>query len=390
MPGRAGCSNSFHEMRIINLVDRLDRVNFGIWNAAIATASELELRHGIASEVWFPQSTHEAKEEELRGVLARPLQRLDPEGLQATSQAAGLDPSRDLIVSHGCWQYPTRWARILANQGFVWVAVPHGMLEPWSVSQKRLRKWVYFHLLEKPALRRAQAIRAVGQPEMKRLRQRFGNTTCWIPNGVASRKDASKPKPEGKTFLFMARLHHKKGVLPLVQGWAGSSLANRDGYVLKLAGPDDGALQPLQTWLKDHAGIRNITYLGPVYGADKEILLQESHFYVLPSFSEGFPTSVLEAMQFGLVPLISDGCNFPDAFSEGHAIRVEPDPDHVRQGLEAAAGLDEEAYARRSARSRTFIETHYTHSRLADQQAELYRRLLSPSVSARTGMAKAL
>ena len=40
-----------------------------------------------------------------------------------------------------------------------WVAVPHGMLEPWSLSQKRLKKWMYLHLVESPMLRRAHAIK---------------------------------------------------------------------------------------------------------------------------------------------------------------------------------------------------------------------------------------
>ena len=363
-------------MRIINLVDRLDRVNFGIWNAAIATASELQRRHGIHSEVWFPASDSQIDTSELGGAAPRALDQLNLEGLRAARRAASLDPLHDVIVSHGCWQYPTRWGRLLAGDGFIWVAVPHGMLEPWSVSQKRLRKWVYFHLMEKPALRRADAIRAVGQPERTRLQGRFGDRTCWIANGVAARSYPLPEKPTGRTFLFMARLHHKKGILPLVQGWARSSLARREDCRLLLAGPDDGALKPLQEWLAAHPELGNLHYLGPVYGADKQRLLEESHFYVLPSFSEGFPTSVLEAMQFGLIPLISDGCNFPDAFTEGHALPMEPSAVSVRAALETAGGMPTAAMRGRSEAASGFIENNYTHHRLADQQAELYERLI--------------
>ena len=368
-------------MRIINIVDRLDRVNFGIWNAAIATVRNLQENHGIASEIWFPEETREAAEEELNGARPRGLPALDRDALEAAVLDARLDPARDVIVSHGCWQYPTRWGQLLKRRGYAWLAVPHGMLEAWSLSQKRIRKILYFHVLEKRALLLADRIRAVGQPERVNLRKVFGERVVWIPNGVPSRAGTRNEgvKANGRIFLFMARLHHKKGIIPLLEAWKASSLADRTDCELKIAGPDDGELVALERFLKENKAMSNVRYLGPVYGDEKAKLLQRSHFYVLPSHSEGFPTSVLEAMQAGMVPIITPGCNFPEAIEAGPGIAIRTDVPSIQAGLEQALALKDADYATVSRLAVELIESRYTHSRIAEEQAELHWSLLPSS-----------
>lgn len=371
-------------MRIINLVDRLDKVNFGIWNAAIATARELERDFGQRSEIWYPVWTRESEDLDLNGAEPRALDRLDLASLDGYAREAGLNPGEDVIVSHGCWQYPTRWGKMLKGQGFAWLAVPHGMLESWSLSQKRFRKWIYYRMVEKRALWTADRIRAVGKPEFTNLEQRFGDKMIWIPNGVRSLGGVANPpeKPPLRTVLFMARLHHKKGLLPLVQGWKASRLCNDDRYRLVIAGPDDGELPALNAFLRANKDLRNVDYVGPVYGADKEQLLRESRFYILPSHSEGFPTSVLEAMQNGLVPLISGGCNFPEVLTGNLAIRVEPDTASVRDGLNRLPDIDEGSLVAWAKKGADFIEKHYTYATIAARQAELHTALLGRTPNA--------
>jgi glycosyltransferase involved in cell wall biosynthesis len=366
-------------MRLINLVDRLDRVNFGIWNAAISTASELLDQHGMVSEIWYPEQTREAEEADLNGAIPRGLEDLGADGFRRAVAAAGLNPETDLIISHGCWQYPSRWGHRLKKMGFAWVAVPHGMLESWSVSQKRLRKAVYYRLVERPALKQADRIRAVGKPEYARLREQFADRTVWIPNGVRSLPDLNRSGDvsEKRVFLFMARLHHKKGIMALLEAWKTSSLSADPACQLKIAGPDDGQLAAVQAFLGKHDRIRNIAYLGAVYGREKEALLKDSHFYVLPSHSEGFPTSVLEGMQYGLVPIISPGCNFPDVFEHQLGFRVEPEVQSIRVALERAQEMEAAEIRELSQKARLFIEMHYTHSTIAQQQADLYAVLLN-------------
>lgn len=363
-------------MRVINIVDRLDRVNFGIWNAAVSTARELKQQFAIDSEIWYPKSTEEAGAEELNGAFPRPLSLTGKEELAAKIAEARLAKRDDIIVTHGCWQYPTRWGKLLHEKGFLWMAVPHGMLEPWSISQKPVRKWLYLNLLEKRYLRRADKIRAVAKPEFDRLAGIFGRSVVWIPNGIEA-QDESPPEEKELAclnFLFMGRLHHKKGIMPLLEGWVKSSLALRSDCSLKIAGPDDGELGKLRACLNRKGMAKNVEYLGPVYGLNKRKLLETSHFFILPSYSEGFPTSVLEAMHHGLIPLISKGCNFPEILESGLAIEVEPDPSIVADALDHAVTLGPDDLLLRRKRVSSFIYNNFTHRIIAQKQKEAYQK----------------
>ena len=173
----------------------------------------------------------------------------------------------------------------------------------------------------------------------------------------------------------MARLHHKKGVVPLAEAWINSSLFNQENIELLIAGPDDGELSKIKQLLAQHTNA-NVRYIGAVYGEDKEALLKKAHFYVLPSFSEGFPTSVLEAMQFGVIPLISRGCNFPEVFKHNLGIEVQPAIGSIRQGLEEAMKMNKDQMQKLSLDNTVFVNGHYTLSAIAKQQYELYSSLL--------------
>ncbi|MGB3616883.1 MAG: glycosyltransferase, partial [Catalinimonas sp.] len=291
-------------MRIVNIVDNIRPVNVGVWRAAVVTAPELLAAHGTASSVWFPAG-EPYQEDQFAGARPVPLPTLSPRAALAAVEQEGLSPADTVVVSHGMWHYPTRWGAALRAKGFRWVHVPHGMLEPWPLRQKRLKKWTYFRLLERRLIRRADVVRAVSSPERDRLARWFDHTHL-IANGVP-RQETDLTKPARRTVFYMGRLHHKKGVVPLVRAWQASSLATRDDYQLIVAGPDDGELPKLEAALPTGGG--NVRYVGAVHGAEKERYLRMSHFFALPSHSEGLPTTVPETMQWGLVPLISEGCN---------------------------------------------------------------------------------
>ncbi len=364
-------------MRLINLVDRVDSVNFGIWNAAISTAGPLWAAHDIASELWYPANAAEVPIF-AEPILARPVQVGREAQCWKAARGAALNPCEDVVVTHGCWQYPTHWGAYLRAAGFRWVSVPHGMLEPWSMRQKRLRKRLFFSLVEGRLQRRATVCRAVSQPEKESLRSRLGIPLVHIPNAVAAPDDL-RPKSPGcpLVFLFLGRLHHKKGLRPLIEGWERSEIWKSGDSRLIIAGPDDGEEAPLRALLKRSASAASVSLYGPAFGAEKAALFGAAHYFVLPSHSEGFPTSVLEAMRSGLVPIISDGCNFPEALQERIALRAGPCRESVATALRASKRMPVEAYEDRSRRAKTLIARRYSISVVAEQLARLVRDVLS-------------
>lgn len=364
-------------MRIINIVDNIQPINSGIWKAATSTAGILKETFQVVSEIWFPDDKTVFDSDDQKDIQPVGLSGLSSSSIKSIIKQRGLEPAHTVIITHGAWRYPTRWGAQLKKLGFVWIYVPQGMLEPWSVRQKRFKKWLYFHLIEQRYVQRADAVRAVSQPEWNRLSQFFKRVE-FIPNGVAVTQDFIRPKKLTKptTVLFMARLHHKKGVIPLVKAWVNSYLYNNPEFQLLVAGPDDGELSNLTHFLSSCGPESNICYLGAVYGDKKKELLENSDFYILPSHSEGFPTSVLEAMQYGLVPLVSEGCNFPELFNRQIALKLSPAEEDIRQTLNQLVELGPEQIVTLSNENREFVSQNYSLNRIANEQMNLYLRLL--------------
>lgn len=361
-------------MRVINLVDSVAKVNFGIWNAAIATAPQLKAEFGIDSEIWFPAASKEDKEQpDFKGCKVVELQSLVTSQIKDLIIEHKLSKTDTIIASHGTWRYATIWGAAFAKLGFKWVYTPQGMLEPWSLQQKAFKKKVYLTLRELPAARKSTVVRAVGTPENLNLKKLFSNTEV-IPNGIEMPDFVEKKQANRKDFLFMARLHHKKGIVPLVQAWQKSSLNNKADFHLHIAGPDDGELQKVLTLINSKGG--NITYHGAVYGSSKARLLQASEFYVLPTQSEGFPTSVVEALGNRLVAIMTAGCNFPEAMEKSFCIYTDTSVDGIITALERAAKIENADLLNRGNEAREFILNGYTVNKVAQLQYQLYTRLL--------------
>jgi len=116
------------------------------------------------------------------------------------------------------------------------------------------------------------------------------------------------PLPQEPVFLLVARLLREKGIVEYVQ--AARELGRRHPEArFLLAGPLDpnpGSISALelQAWVKEG----NIEYLG--VHPDIRPIFAQSNVYVLPSYREGTPRTVLEAMAIGRAVITTDapGC----------------------------------------------------------------------------------
>lgn len=112
--------------------------------------------------------------------------------------------------------------------------------------------------------------------------------------------------PEELTFLLIARVNRYKGILEYAR--AAESLKSRYPKArFLLAGYRDR--NPIAYSAEEWRHIEeNLTYLGP--SADVRPLFGRSHVYVLPSYGEGMPRTVLEAMASGRAVVTTDtyGC----------------------------------------------------------------------------------
>jgi glycosyltransferase involved in cell wall biosynthesis len=286
----------------------------------------------------------------------------------------------DVVHGHGFYVYPN-WAvgglAVAKHKSLVYH--PHGMFEPWILNRSRLKKKVVSILFEDRNMGQCQLWRALTAREADQIRQRgFSAPIVVAPNGVRLEDyDGALPNGNGhalalperaaqkKRLVFMARLHPKKGLDLLVPAWA-QLKQYHPHWELLIAGPDEnGYRAAVETMIRELDVASATTLVGPVTGAAKRELLKGAALFVLPSYSEGFPVSVLEAMACGVPVIGTDGCNFPELETEGGGWICQAQADSVFKALEAALqGTDTERKERGRA-ARKLVERRYTWPAIA-------------------------
>ncbi len=365
-------------MRILNLVDSVENINYGIWNTVTTLFPYLEEK-GCDPEIWFPND--EVIPDPIKEVPWRIIE--DTNAFEKALSAYSIKDT--IVISHGLWKEPTFWGAAAKKLGFSWVVIPHGMLEPWSMKHKWWKKLPYYNLVEKRKIGGASAYIAVGLTEYYNLKKYFPDKVHLLSNGIKPISANVNRPPKSKAtykFIFMSRLHQKKGVVPLLKGWLDSK-AYIQNAELKIVGPDEGELDELNDILRSRSSNINtltVDIPGPAYGAEKEKLLNEADFFILPSFSEGFPTAVLEAMSYGCYPVLTEGCNFPQAFVEKVAIRIDPKPDSIRKAVNELFCLSPDDLKQRSHKAKSFVDSNFSLDSLSDDVYSFYSDLIEEEV----------
>lgn len=116
------------------------------------------------------------------------------------------------------------------------------------------------------------------------------------------------------TILFLSRIVKTKGIVEALDAYA--ELKEKYPEInLLIAG--DG---PDYALVEDHIkknNLRDVELLGDVRGEKKRKCYEVSDLYLFPSYYEGMPNSVLEAMGMGLPVIVSDVGGVSDFFESG-------------------------------------------------------------------------
>ena len=115
-------------------------------------------------------------------------------------------------------------------------------------------------------------------------------------------------------LLYLGRIEPNKGMDYLYE--AAMKLKNSDlDILLHFAGKEQGKNQYIERF---HQLLREkFVYEGVVAGSNKEDLLKKCDVFLLPSFYEGLPMSLLECMSFGMIPVTTNVGSIEDFVEDG-------------------------------------------------------------------------
>ncbi len=146
-----------------------------------------------------------------------------------------------------------------------------------------------------------------------------------IPNPVVVPQNENlgcRQKSPHLRLLFLGLLDAQKGIYDLLQGLASNKEYFENKVVLHIGGNGD-----VTTLIKtiQQMGLESlVTFHGWVSGDKKKELLLNSDVFVLPSYIEGLPMSILEAMSYGLVIVSTNVGAIPEVVSPEYGYLISP------------------------------------------------------------------
>lgn len=310
-------------------------------------------------------------------------------GGSLASELEGMIGGIDVLHLHGVWE-PTiaTAARVGYRACKPYLVAPHGMLDPYSLNQKAFKKKLMMKLFYRKMLDGAARLHLLNADEEELIRPLGLKTKgVVIANGV--HLEEIDPLPEAgqfvgkypelagkKFFLFLSRLHHKKGLDYLVEAYADYRKRAGEGvYDLVIAGPDGGVLGDIEARVAEYGLCECVHLVGAQYGADKYAALRDASAFVLTSRQEGFSIAITEALACGLPVLITENCHFPEVSEVGAGYVIPLDHDAIVKGLgelaDDVAGREQMGQA-----GRRLIEERFTWPKIAQQTVDVYREVI--------------
>ncbi len=182
-----------------------------------------------------------------------------------------------------------------------------------------------------------------------------------VVNPVLYREQTDKTGESyaSQTILFLGRLGQRKGAYDLVRAL---SRLKADGLTPTLLMGGDGEVEQVRQLAEQLGVCAQVKMLGWVRGEVKQRLLDEATLYVLPSYNEGLPMGVLEAMEAGL-PIVSTPIGgIPDAVTDGgEGFLVAPGDIEALTRALAALLTTPELAERQGQAARTKVQRLFSH-----------------------------
>lgn len=133
-------------------------------------------------------------------------------------------------------------------------------------------------------------------------------------------------------ILFIGRLNLIKGPDLLIQAFAKISEKFPD-YQLVIAGNNYGFLNELKRLVAENKIDNKVTFLGPIFGAEKFSAYQSADLFVIPSRFDTMTIVALEAGASGTAILLTKQCDFDEIQEKGCGLAVDASVEGLEKGL---------------------------------------------------------
>ena len=201
-------------------------------------------------------------------------------------------------------------------------------------------------------------------------------STTKVDDKLLENFDISKKEYNNKGILYLARIEENKGIFELLAAFK-ELKKEMTGLLLIIAG--SGAARQRAIEYVNKNSIQDVLFTGYISGEEKTRILSTSDIYVFPSYhGEGMPTSLLEAMAFGL-PVITTTAGGIKDFFQNNRMGLICEPKNTNDLKQKISGMlkDIPALQKTGYNNYKYATAHFLASQVAKKLEDICKSVVN-------------
>lgn len=294
----------------------------------------------------------------------------------------------DLVHIVGLWTFGNVIAgRICRLYKIPYVVSVHGLLMPWALRHRKLRKQIFLHLVERAMLKRADGVMCSTDMEKRHYLSLNINDNAIVISNISALPDIDKGSSrdyfrrkynlnDSTVMLFSGRIVENKGLHLTIAAFANIAKNNPEARLIVM-GPEEGDfLKKVKEQIKTLNLDDKVTLLGMLTGNDYWNAMAGADLFVLNSYSENFGLVVAEALSVGLPVLISDQvgiCDMVRRYDAGYVTTL--DVDDIAEKMKEMINQPQMC-KEMGLRGMQLVRDHYTPQRVGTQLSIVFEQIV--------------
>ena len=269
--------------------------------------------------------------------------------------------------------FVTAFAARMLKKKMVWSA--RGELDTAALNHSRYRKKPILWLIKK-IIGKYPVFHSTCNEETAYIKNVFGEEAriAQIPNFIEIPEKVERNKQ--KYLLYIGRIHPKKAIDNLIKAVAISEEFMESEFILKIAGKGKKEFEVDLHKLVEKLDLsEKVIFVGQVEGEEKQKLLADAFWTIMPSHTENFGIVVLESLAQSTPVIASKGSPWASLETEKIGFWTDNEPEILAGRLKEILEMPETVYNEYRSRCRRFVENEFDISRNIDNWINLYRNL---------------
>lgn len=309
----------------------------------------------------------------------------------------------DIIHIHGLWSGLLHRAACYARHNkipVVWST--HGMTAPWAMRHKWWKKLLAWLLYQKRDLRQAAVIHCTTELEVG-WNKSLGFKNCFIAPLGTNEHQFHSPTPTRNsnythTLLFVGRIYPVKGLVNLIRAWtivnsqpithnsqnraipfsnSNSKLQPHHNWKLRIVGPDQAGHQAELENLVLELGLgESVEFVGSKFGDELSEEYDNCDCLVLPSFTENFGATIVDALAHGKPCIASTFTPWNELQDRGCGWWVSNEPGKLANAIRKMIDAGGENRREMGLRGRKLVEEKYAWDAVVKAMVNGYEEVL--------------